>query len=59
MLVRLPEDLRPLRLEVLGNYAVSVVWSDGFEDAIYPFEDIVDLANELKERQTEATGSDT
>lgn len=36
----LDEDLRPLRVEPVGNYAVSVVWSDGHDATIYPFADI-------------------
>ena len=35
---RVPQDVRPLRIHDVGNYAISVVWSDGHDTGIYSFE---------------------
>eukprot|EP00939_MAST-03C_sp_MAST-3C-sp1_P000640 g640.t1 len=40
-----PKTLHPTALDVVGNYAVSISWSDGHEDGIYPFSLIVDVAS--------------
>ncbi len=37
-----PEDIVPSRLESMGNYAVSIGWSDG-HDSIYPYERIEEM----------------
>ncbi len=31
------EDIRPLQVGAVGNYAVQVFWSDGHNTGIYPF----------------------
>ena len=33
-----PENVRPLKVELVGRYAMSVTWSDGHRTGIYPFE---------------------
>ena len=33
-----PRDVRPTSIQKKGNYAVAVVWSDGHNSSIYPFE---------------------
>ena len=35
---RVPPDVRPLRLELVGGYGVRVSWSDGHNTGIYTFE---------------------
>lgn len=35
---RVPRDVQVLELHPVGNYGVSVRWSDGHETGIYPFE---------------------
>jgi ATP-binding protein involved in chromosome partitioning len=35
---RVPEDIRPLRLELVGGYGLRVFWSDGHHTGIYTFE---------------------
>jgi ATP-binding protein involved in chromosome partitioning len=32
-----PVDVRPLRIQPVGRYAIQIVWSDGHEAGIYPF----------------------
>jgi DUF971 family protein len=31
----IPADVRPLRIELVGNYAVQIEWSDGHSTGIY------------------------
>jgi ATP-binding protein involved in chromosome partitioning len=33
-----PEDVRPVRIESVGRYAIQIFWSDGHETGIYPFQ---------------------
>lgn len=35
---RVPADIRPTRLDLVGNYGVRVWWSDGHHAGIYTFE---------------------
>ena len=32
-----PADVRPLKLESVGRYALQIQWSDGHETGIYPY----------------------
>ena len=38
-----PEDVRPLRLQPVGRYALQIDWSDGHTSGIYPFERLREL----------------
>ena len=38
------ESIHPVSIEPVGNYAVSIHWSDGHSDAIYPIEQIESVA---------------
>eukprot|EP00940_MAST-03C_sp_MAST-3C-sp2_P002366 g2366.t1 len=40
----LPTSLHPKTIDVVGNYAVSIEWSDGHADGIYPFSLIADVS---------------
>jgi Mrp family chromosome partitioning ATPase/DUF971 family protein len=33
-----PENVIPLEIEKMGNYAVAIRWSDGHDSSIYPYE---------------------
>jgi DUF971 family protein len=33
-----PQDVRPLKVDVVGRYAISITWSDGHNTGIYSFE---------------------
>jgi ATP-binding protein involved in chromosome partitioning len=39
-----PEDVRPLRIEPVGRYAIQIHWSDGHDSGIYPFRRLRALA---------------
>jgi ATP-binding protein involved in chromosome partitioning len=39
-----PEDVRPLRIEPVGRYAIQIAWSDGHASGIYPFRRLRELA---------------
>lgn len=32
-----PADVRPVKIESVGRYALQIRWSDGHETGIYPF----------------------
>ena len=34
----IPQDVRPLKIDVVGRYAISIHWSDGHNTGIYSFE---------------------
>ena len=42
--VSVSDSIRPVSIEPVGNYAVSIHWSDGHSDAIYPIEQIESVA---------------
>lgn len=35
---KVPENIQPTNIAPMGNYAVSVVWSDGHTSSVYPYE---------------------
>ena len=35
---QVPEDIRPVSLELVGTYGLRVTWSDGHDTGIYTFE---------------------
>ncbi len=34
---QVPDDIRPVAMEPVGNYAVQIRWSDGHESGIFSF----------------------
>lgn len=44
-----PADIRPLKLEAVGRYAIRIRWSDGHETGLYSF----DLLRQLHPRPRE------
>lgn len=39
-----PADVRPLKIEPVGRYAIQISWSDGHSTGIYPFARLRELA---------------
>ena len=33
-----PHDVHPLKIDLIGRYAISIQWSDGHQTGIYAFE---------------------
>jgi DUF971 family protein len=33
-----PEDVKPVRIDPVGRYAIHIAWSDGHTSGIYSFE---------------------
>lgn len=46
-----PEDVRPLRIEGVGRYALQIAWSDGHDTGIYPFRRLRQLGEAWAEGQ--------
>ena len=40
-----PDDVRPLSVQSVGRYAISIEWSDGHSSGIYPFARLRELAD--------------
>ena len=40
---KVPKDVRALEIHPVGRYAISVLWSDGHEPGIYPFDRLREL----------------
>jgi ATP-binding protein involved in chromosome partitioning len=38
-----PADVRPLRINAVGRYALAFAWSDGHDTGIYTFENLREL----------------
>ena len=38
MATTIPEDVRPLQIELVGRYAITIHWSDGHRTGIYSFD---------------------
>jgi len=39
-----PDNVYPVRLQPMGNYAMAIQWSDGHSSSIYPYEMLLELA---------------
>ena len=35
---RVPEDVKPLSMEIMGQYALHIAWSDGHNTGIYTYD---------------------
>ncbi len=52
------EDVRPVRLESVGNYAIRIEWDDGHDTGIYSFELLRDLCPCQECNDRDVTGPD-
>ena len=43
---KVSEDIEPTNISPMGNYAVSVIWSDGHTSSVYPYEVLKNLVSE-------------
>ena len=41
-----PDDVRPVKIEPVGRYAIQIEWSDAHASGIYPFRRLRQLAEE-------------
>ena len=53
---RPPRPVEPRRIEPVGNYAVSIAWSDGHSTGIYRFDYLRQLADAKPPQQDGAPG---
>jgi ATP-binding protein involved in chromosome partitioning len=44
---RIPEDVRPVHLGSVGNYALKIRWSDGHETGLYSYDRLRELGNTM------------
>jgi len=42
---RIPEDVRPVHLGSVGNYALKIRWSDGHETGLYSYDRLRELGD--------------
>ena len=40
-----PEDIQPVNIEPVGNYALTIAWSDGHGTGIYTYEKLAELCH--------------
>lgn len=50
-------DIKPVRIQSKGNYAVGVHWSDGHTSSIYPYETLIRLAEHAEAHAKSTTGA--
>lgn len=46
---QVPDDVHPVRVRTVGRYALNIIWSDGHESGIYPFERLRGLAQRMEQ----------
>lgn len=45
-LENIPKDVKPKKIDSVGNYAIKITWNDGHDSGIYSFQSLKnDLAN--------------
>lgn len=59
-----PEDIEPESIRPMGNYAVSITWSDGFDqvapyDQLQLIERLVDVPKQIPEKETDTFAADS
>jgi ATP-binding protein involved in chromosome partitioning len=41
---QIPADVRPVRIESVGNYGIKIIWTDGHDTGIFSFERLRELS---------------
>lgn len=41
-----PDDIRPVAISLVGNYAIKIDWSDGHSTGIYTYDRLYSMARE-------------
>lgn len=54
----IPEDVQPTNLDLVGNYAVKIAWTDGHDTGLYRWEYLAWLAEKNQEVGREPNGDD-
>jgi DUF971 family protein len=49
-----PADIHAEKVGTIGNYAITVDWSDGHNTGFFPYKTIRELAKKQKRDQTES-----
>ena len=44
----IPEQIKPVRLEYSGNYALKVAWNDGHDTGLYTWDYLATLGHEAR-----------
>jgi ATP-binding protein involved in chromosome partitioning len=50
LMLLLPSNFRPMKIDPVGNYAVQVFWSDGHNSGIYSFRYLKGLEEKIKKK---------
>jgi ATP-binding protein involved in chromosome partitioning len=50
LILLLPSNFRPMKVDPVGNYAVQISWSDGHNSGIYSFRYLKELEEERKKK---------
>jgi ATP-binding protein involved in chromosome partitioning len=50
LILLLPSNFRPMKIDPVGNYAVQVSWSDGHNSGIYSFRYLKDLEEKITKK---------
>lgn len=52
---RVRPDVKPVRVEAVGRYAIQIDWNDGHRTGIYPYSLLYEIANGQAERNGDVT----
>jgi ATP-binding protein involved in chromosome partitioning len=50
LILLLPSNFRPMKIDPVGNYAIQIGWSDGHNSGIYSFRYLKELEEELRKK---------
>ena len=50
---QIPSDVKPLKIDVVGSYAIHIEWSDGHTTGIYSYDYLRDLDDRQPQEQND------